>query len=66
MTASVLATGDVAIVSFESDLTAGAVSTDALRFVLLKPIGSGTVIYFSDRTWNGTAFPAAGGGEVRG
>ncbi|WP_338818910.1 hypothetical protein [Acidovorax temperans] len=63
MTASVLATGDVAIVSFESDLTAGAVSTDALRFVLLKPIGSGTVIYFSDRTWNGTAFPAAGGGE---
>ncbi len=58
-----LSRGELAIVSYETDLTAGAASPDALRFVVLKEIGSGTVIFFSDRNWNGSTFPAAGGGD---
>jgi len=60
---TVLARGRVAIVSYETDQTAGAASPDALRFVVLEAIGSGTQIFFSDRAWNGTSFAAAGGGE---
>ena len=60
---TVLARGRVAIVSYETDQTAGAASPDALRFVVLEAIGSGTQIFFSDRAWNGSAFAAAGGGE---
>jgi putative Ig domain-containing protein/peptidase M10/serralysin-like protein/cadherin-like protein len=55
--------GNVAIVSYETDLTASAASPDALRFVVLESIGSGTVIYFTDRFWNGSSFAAAGGGD---
>ncbi len=61
---STLRAGDVAIVSYETDVTllAGG-SPDSLRFVALKPLGSGTVIFFSDRNWTGTAFAAPSAGE---
>jgi VCBS repeat-containing protein len=56
--------GQVAIVSYETDTTgAGAGDNDALRIVILAPVTSGTIIYVSDRNWNGTAFPAAGSGD---
>ena len=68
MVASVLRSGDVAIVSYETDLhttppPTSTVSPDALRFVLLKPIGSGTQIFFTDKLWNGTSFAADSAGE---
>jgi hypothetical protein len=56
-----LAAGDLAIVSYETDTTNSAASPDALRFVLLQPITSGTVIYFTDRAWTGSAFTTAAG-----
>ena len=63
MVATTLAAGDVAIVSYETQLVASGASPDALRFVLLRPIGSGTQIFISDRAWNGTAFAGASAGE---
>ncbi len=54
---------EVAIVSYETDQTAGAASPDALRFVVLVAIPAGAQIYFTDRAWNGSAFAAAGGGD---
>ena len=67
MVASVLKAGDIAIVSYETDLHTspgpGTVSPDAIRFVLLKPIGSGTQIFFTDRLWSGTSFAADSAGE---
>jgi Ca2+-binding RTX toxin-like protein len=62
MVASVLKRGNVAIVSYATD-PIGPDGDDILRFVILAPIGSGTQIFFSDRNWNGTAFPAAGSGD---
>ena len=61
MVASVLAAGDVALVSYATDAVGGSDDDDVIRFVLLKPIGSGTQIFFTDRTWNGSAFVNAAG-----
>ena len=63
MVASTLAAGDVAIVAYHTDNVNSGQNADVIRFVLLAPIGSGTQIFFTDRTWNGTTFAAAGGGE---
>ena len=61
MAASVLAAGDIAIVSYATDAVGGTDDDDIIRFVLLKPIGSGTQIFFTDRAWNGSAFTNAAG-----
>ncbi|UVO55773.1 S-layer family protein [Sphingomonas sp. SUN039] len=62
MTATVMSVGDVAIIGANTEDT-GAPLKDLISFILLKPIGSGTVIYFTDRAWNGTVFAAPGGGD---
>jgi hypothetical protein len=62
MAATTLLAGDIAIVSYETDVSVPA-SPDALRFVLLKPIGSGTQIFFTDRLWGGTSFAADSANE---
>jgi hypothetical protein len=61
MVASILAAGDLAIVSYATDAVGGTDDDDVIRFVLLKPIGSGTQFFFTDRTWNGSAFVNAAG-----
>ncbi len=67
---STLSLAQVAIVQFNSDDAddphiAGTqnMQRDSISFVLLAPVGSGTVIYFTDRSWNGTVLGAAGGGD---
>ncbi len=62
MAATVMSIGDVAIIAANTEDT-GNPQKDLISFILLKPIGSGTVIYFTDRAWNGTVFAAAGGGD---
>ena len=62
MVASVLKRGQVAIVAYATD-PIGVDGDDIIRFVIMTSIGSGTQIFFSDRNWNGTAFPAASAGE---
>lgn len=42
--------GDIAFVGFNAD------GTDDLAFVVLKEIPAGTVIYFNDQEWQGSAF----------
>src|SRR2546421_7710775 len=49
-----LSAGDIAIIGYNSD------DPDTFSFVALKPIGSGTVIRFTDQSWNGSAFTASG------
>lgn len=44
-----LTTGDIAFTAFNAD-------EDGLAFVALANIDAGTVIFFSDNEWNGTAF----------
>src|SRR5688572_1156743 len=63
--ASTLSAGGIAIIGVNTEdvIPGGASANDTITFILLKPIGSGTVIFFSDRNWNGTTFPAAGGGD---
>ncbi|MBC7604892.1 MAG: hypothetical protein H7255_19820, partial [Ramlibacter sp.] len=62
MAATTLAAGDIAIVGYNTEDT-GNPGLDSISFVLLRAIGSGTVIFFSDRTWDGTNFAAAGGSD---
>lgn len=53
-----LAPGDVALVGYSSGMSDGTGRPpieDRIHFVLLKAIGSGTVIYLTDRTWTPTA-----------
>jgi hypothetical protein len=57
---TILTAGEVAIVSYETDTSTPA-SPDGLRFVLLTSIAAGTVIYITDRAWNGSAFTNAAG-----
>jgi Ca2+-binding RTX toxin-like protein len=52
----------IAIIGYNTD-DPGGTPSDTISFVLLTAIGSGTQIFFTDRTWNGTTFAAAGGGE---
>lgn len=47
-----LGPGSIAFVGFNSD------GNDNIAFVALEAISSGTVIYFTDNAWNGTAFTA--------
>jgi VCBS repeat-containing protein len=62
MAVNMLNAGQAAFVSYETDLTlSGGGSPDALRFVLLADILSGTTLYITDRTWNGSAFTTAAG-----
>jgi Ca2+-binding RTX toxin-like protein len=66
MAATSLTAGDVAVVGLNTGQTDGSgqpATVDTIYFVLLHAIGSGTQIFFTDRSWNGTAFGAAGGGE---
>jgi hypothetical protein len=52
--APTLSAGDIAIIGYNSD------GTDNFAFVALRSIGSGTVIRFTDQSWNGSAFSASG------
>jgi Ca2+-binding RTX toxin-like protein len=66
MAGSTLAAGDVAVVGLntgQSDSSGNPATVDTLYFVVLQTITAGTVIYFTDRSWNGTTFGASGGGE---
>ena len=54
MVATTLSAGDIAIIGYNSD------DPDTFSFVALKPIGAGTVIRFTDQSWNGTAFAVSG------
>ena len=55
---------DVAIIGYNTGQSLSAPATsDRFYFVLLNPVASGTQIFFTDRSWNGTAFAAAGGGD---
>lgn len=56
--ASVLAAGDMAIVSFRSD------APDAFAFVLLKEVEAGTVIQFTDNGWQAAGSFRANEGVV--
>ncbi|MBC7986552.1 MAG: tandem-95 repeat protein [Sphingomonadaceae bacterium] len=74
---TVLSPAQVAIIQFNSDDAddphipgTQSMQRDSLSFVLLAPVGLGTVIQFTDRTWtasgvllNGGSFSAAGGGD---
>ena len=62
MVATTLSVGDVAIIAANTEDT-GNPQLDLISFILLRPIGSGTNIFFSDRAWNGTSFAVAGGGD---
>src|SRR5215217_1410781 len=59
MVATPLKRGSLAIISVNTD-TVGAVNTDSITFILLEGVGSGTQIFFTDRTWT----PTAGSGAV--
>jgi Ca2+-binding RTX toxin-like protein len=54
------AAGDIAIIGYNTDQGGGA-AAQSLTFVALRPLAAGTVIWFTDRAWTGTAFTAAGG-----
>ena len=55
------AAGDVAIIGYNSAQTTAPVgAAQSLTFVVLRPLAAGTVIYFTDRTWNGTSFTGSG------
>jgi hypothetical protein len=53
MVATALKAGSLAVIHINSD-DPGGTRADTISFVLLKPTGSGTVIYFTDRTWTPT------------
>lgn len=64
MAASTLRRGDVAVIGYNtgaSDTTGRPASVDSIQLLLLKPVGSGTTIFLTDRPWNGSAFVSAGG-----
>lgn len=55
------AAGDIAIIGYNSAQTSAPVgAAQSLTFVVLRPLAAGTVIYFTDRTWNGTSFSGSG------
>ncbi|HEY7811060.1 MAG TPA: Ig-like domain-containing protein, partial [Allosphingosinicella sp.] len=68
MVATSLSRGQVAIIQVDAEdnddpFVNGVqnMNRDSLSFVLLAPVEAGTVIYFTDRSWNGSAFAAASG-----
>lgn len=55
------AAGDIAIIGYNTDQSSAPVgAAQSLTFVVLRPLAAGTVIYFTDRTWNGTSFSTSG------
>ncbi len=51
--------GAIAIIAYntgQSDGSGNPPTVDAMRFVALENLAAGTVIYFTDRAWNGTTF----------
>ncbi len=62
MAATTLAAGELAIISYNTEDT-GSPGLDSISFVLLKAVGSGTQIFFTDRSWSGTALAATSAGE---
>jgi hypothetical protein len=67
MVATTLRRGQFAIVQVDSEdsddpFVGGTqnMSRDTISFVLLTAVGSGTQIFFTDRTWNGTTFSSSG------
>jgi hypothetical protein len=60
MAATTLAAGELAIISYNTEDT-GSPALDSISFVLLKAIGSGTQIFFTDRAWTGSAFTSGSG-----
>jgi hypothetical protein len=67
MVATTLRRGQLAIVQVDSedsdDPFVGGIqnmSRDTISFVLLTAVGSGTQIFFTDQTWNGTTFSSSG------
>lgn len=63
---TVLSVGGIAIIGYntgQSDGSGQPATADSLSFVLLQQIDAGTQIFFTDRSWNGSSFGAAGGGE---
>jgi len=61
--ALILTAGEIAIIGYNTDAATAGEPGDLLSFVLLSGLDSGATIYFTDRSWNGTAFAAAGGGD---
>lgn len=62
MAATTLRKGQVAVVGYNTGQTdSNGTTVDSMEFVLLTAIGSGTVIRFTDRSWNGTGFTSAAG-----
>jgi large repetitive protein len=55
--ATTLAAGDIAIIGYDTDDSG---SQDSFSFVLLQPITTGTTIFFTDRSWNGSSFSTSG------
>jgi Ca2+-binding RTX toxin-like protein len=56
-----LRSGEVAAVGYNVGGTDSQGTTvDSIQIVLLKPVLAGTVIYITDRSWNGTAFSVSG------
>ena len=59
-----LVAGQLGVIGFNADNTGNpATPAETITFALLAPIDAGTVIYFTDRNWNGTSFPAPGSGD---
>ncbi|HEY0150072.1 MAG TPA: FG-GAP-like repeat-containing protein [Allosphingosinicella sp.] len=64
MVATTLRRGEIAIIGVDTeDNGTPNPARDSLTLILLAPIGAGTIIYITDRAWNGTAFAAASAGE---
>lgn len=70
MVASILRPGEVAVIQVDSedsdDPHIGGIQNmarDSISFMLLAPVGSGTTIYVTDRSWNATSFGPSGGGD---
>jgi hypothetical protein len=59
--ATTLAAGDIAVIGYNTGTTTTPSGPDSLSFVVTRDIGSGTQIFFTDRTWNGTSFANAAG-----
>jgi predicted extracellular nuclease len=61
MASTILNPGDIALIGYINNG-----SPDSFSFVNLAPIGSGTVIYFTDNGWTGSGFRGASGTDADG
>src|SRR5687767_8970357 len=62
MVATTLAVADMAIIAVNTEDN-GDPQRDVITFILMRAIGSGTQIFFTDRSWNGTTFAGSSAGE---